>query len=337
MDHSTVFVGVDYATAFVQVCVLDIRGRQLANGRCSNDWQSIADFVACHGRHVRASIEACNGAADLAEELLSEADWSIDLAHPGYVARMKANPDKTDFSDARMLADLVRVGYLPRVWLAPQSIRELRRLVRYRQDLVKRRTALKLRIRALLRDHRIKPPEGVNPWTRVWWAWVAALDLPEHSRWIIDRSIEDLTDVSRRVEAATTHLEKATADDRFVEEMLAMSGIGLVTACAIRAEVGDPARFKTGRQLARFCGLSPQNASSGERQADAGLISACNHGFRAILIEAAHRLKRYDPRWARMASGLRARGKPGSVIAAAVANRWVRWLYHRLIEMRPAA
>jgi len=36
------------------------------------------------------------------------------------------SPDKTDFSDARVLADLERVGYLPRVWIAPQQLRELR-------------------------------------------------------------------------------------------------------------------------------------------------------------------------------------------------------------------
>jgi hypothetical protein len=49
----------------------------------------------------------------------------VQLAHPGYVARMKQSRDKTDFGDARMLADLERVGYLPRVWLAPEEVREM--------------------------------------------------------------------------------------------------------------------------------------------------------------------------------------------------------------------
>jgi hypothetical protein len=52
----------------------------------------------------------------------------VSLGHPAYIARMKSSPDKTDFSDGRLLADLTRVGYLPCVWLAPQSIRELRQL-----------------------------------------------------------------------------------------------------------------------------------------------------------------------------------------------------------------
>ena len=67
---------------------------------------------------MQAAIEACCGAANLADELIHRCQWSVDLAHAGYVARMKQSPDKTDYSDARLLADLERVGYLPRVWLA---------------------------------------------------------------------------------------------------------------------------------------------------------------------------------------------------------------------------
>ena len=52
--------------------------------------------------------------------------------------------------------------------------------------------------------------------------------------------------------------------------------------------------------------------------------------LRATLIEASHRLVRYDERWKKLAAGLRRRGKPGSVVAAAVANRWVWWLYHQM-------
>jgi transposase len=336
MENDNVFVGVDYASAFVQVCVLDKHGRVLGNRRLENTWQVLSEYVSAHGCRVRAAIEACNGAADLADELLQHGGWSIDLAHPGYVERMKRNPDKTDFTDARMLADLVRVGYLPRVWLAPQNIRELRRLVRYRQDLVNRQRALKQRIGALLRDHRVDKPTGVA-WTKRWKCWLKAVTLPEETRWVIDRSLEELEEIERRITVAEERLVSVTKDDPFVARLRMMKGIGLVTACVLRAEVGDPTRFHNGKQLARFCGLTPQNASSGTRQADAGLVRATNRTLRATLIEAAHRLKRFEPRWQKFAADLKARGKPGSVVAAAVANRWVRGLFHDLVQLRPAA
>jgi len=51
--------------------------------------------------------------------------WHVELAHAGYVARMKQTPDKSDWTDAKLLADLTRAGYIPRVWLAPQYIRNV--------------------------------------------------------------------------------------------------------------------------------------------------------------------------------------------------------------------
>lgn len=68
-----VFVGLDYHTESVQVCVLDRIGSALLNQACPNDWQAVRDAVARYGTDVRAAIEACSGAADLAEELVTKA------------------------------------------------------------------------------------------------------------------------------------------------------------------------------------------------------------------------------------------------------------------------
>jgi transposase len=151
MSKVAVFVGLDYHQDSVQVCVMNRAGMVLTNRPCPNSWEAIRNVTSQSGHVVRAAIEACSGAAELAEELVTQAGWSVDLAHPGYVARMKQSPDKTDFADARVLADLERVGYLPRVWLAPAVIRELRRVSRFRQQLVAQRRNCKLRISSPLK------------------------------------------------------------------------------------------------------------------------------------------------------------------------------------------
>ncbi len=132
-------------------------------------------------------------------------------------------------------------------------------------------------------------------------------------------------------------LRRLTAQDSLVGALMDQSGIGPVTAWTIRAEVGRFDRFRSGKQLARFCGLSPRNASSGARQADAGLIKAGNRHLRAVLIEAAHRLILFDKAWTQFAVRLINRGKPKCVVVAAVANRWMRRLYHQMQPSRLAA
>ena len=132
MSSLPVFVGLDYHQDAVQVCVLDSAGRQLANRSVANDAAAVAAVARRHGRPQRIAVEACCGAAAMADELSAREGLSVELAHPGYVARLKRSPDKSDFSDGRLLADLARVDYLPKVWLAPESTRQLRRLVRHR-------------------------------------------------------------------------------------------------------------------------------------------------------------------------------------------------------------
>jgi transposase len=243
---------------------------------------------------------------------------------------MKQTPDKTDWADARVLADLVRVGYLPKVWLAPEDVRQLRTLTRYRQQLVERRRDTKLRVTALLRDARVVEPKG-RRWTRAWMVWLTTAEgLGSEGRWVVDRLIAEYHELARSIFEVERRLAQVTTADPVVAQLLELAGVGRVTAWSLRAEIGRFDRFRTGKQMARYCGLSPRNASSGQRQADAGLIKAGNEHLRATIIEAAHRLMRYDPRWSALAATMRRAGKPYCVIAAAVGNRWIRWLYHQV-------
>jgi transposase len=330
MSNLAVFVGLDYHQHSVQVCVMNSRGEVLVNRKCPNEWQVVAACVPAGTDAVYAAIEACGGAAALADELVERARWSVHLAHPGYVHRIKQSPDKTDYSDARLLADLERVGYLPQVWHAPERIRELRRLVRYRQQLSAAHRNVKLRIRALLRDHRLHFEEA-RPWTKAWHSWVSqTAPLPEQSRWIMNQYLVELTHLQEQLHVVERRLAEVSQDDQLMAQLLPIPGVGLITAVTMRAEIGRFDRFRNGKQLARFCGLSPRNASSGERQADAGLIKAGNNELRRVLTEAAHRLMRYEPRWQQLACQLKQRGKPTALVVAAVANRWMRTLYHQL-------
>ena len=330
MNDCTLFVGLDYHDVVVQVCVMARDGRVLGERRLPNDHRRIADYVGRFGESVEAAVEVCTGSAALADLLVNEMEWIVDLAHPGYVHRMKQSPDKSDQSDARLLADLVRVGYLPKVWLAPPAIRDPREMIRYRQQIANEIRCIKLRIGALLRAHRCGPGPG-GRWSRSWIAWAQSeAPVSASTRWIIRRQFTQINVLLRERSMVERKLRSMTKHDVMVHQLETFSGIGPVTAWTIRAEIGRFDRFRSGKQLARFCGLSPRNASSGMRQADAGLIKACHAPLRAVLIEAAHRLIRFDRRWQAFAGRHRRSGKPGSVIAAAVANRWIRWLYHRM-------
>ena len=337
MSRLRVFVGLDYHDDVVQVCILSESNEMLVNREVNNNVAAIL-AVAQRFEVVKVAIEACCGAANLAEELRRTGRWDVELAHPGYVARMKGNPDKTDFSDARLLADLARVGYVPKVWLAPEEIRDLRSLVRYRQQLVDERRNAKLRIRALLREHRIKPTAEVGKaWTKSWLAWVCKLtEIPPHGAWIMQQHLARIEMLDQQIAVTERKLQRHAENDAVVQKLLSFPSVGVVTAMLLRAEIGDFRRFRNGRQLARYCGLSPRNASSGKRVADAGLIRAGNPQLRSTLIQLAQRLisrRLGQAPWIHLACRLLTAGKKRNVVVAAVANRWMRRLHHQMIDI----
>jgi transposase len=330
MSNVSLFAGLDYHQDTVQLCLLDAAGKVRLNRSLPSDPAAVAAQLKREPAVAAVAIEACCGSAAFGEALASAGGWRVELAHPGYVNRLKQSPDKTDYSDARLLADLTRVGYLPRVWLAPPEVRDLRQLVNHRTRLVGRRRATKLQVGALLREQRVKVP-GLARWGK---PWVASLrdnaGLSPQARWVMNDLLDELEHVKAQVRKVEDRLREATADDPVVARLRRIEGAGEVTAWMLRAGVGRFDRFKNGKQLSRYCGLSPRNASSGARQADAGLVDAANKALRAVLIQAAHRLIRTDERWGKLAEKMLRRGKPKPLVAAAIANRWVRSVHHRM-------
>lgn len=329
MKTLPVHSGLDYHQGSIQTCVVDDAGHPLLNRRCCNDVADVVAAIRSCGESRSIAIESCCGAAEFAEALHAATGWSVTLAHPGYVNRMKLNPDKTDFSDARLLADLSRVGYIPKVWLAPREIRELRSLVRRRQSCVDQRKKTKLQLTSLLRTRRITSPSWAGKrWTKPWMAWLRSLEASANDRWLLDELLDDLQSLQGKIKRAEERLTAETRDDPYVAFLQTLPTVGPVTAWVMRAEIGHASRFRTGKQLARFCGVSPRNCSSGERVADSGLIRAGNPQLKTVIIQAALRLRRHDRRWRAFSHRLERAGKPANVIVGAIANRWVRSLFH---------
>lgn len=333
MSVAGLSVGIDYHQSSLRVTVLGPDGRRYGSRDVGNSVESVMEYVSGHGAVKGVAIEACTGSANFADELRAKSGWVVELCHPGYVQRMRHNPDKTDASDSWLLADLHRVGYLPKVWLAPEELRDLRTLVRHRARCTAEARDTKLRIRALLRRERVKVPAEIRD---VWskkkgMPWLSSLQCfsPE-TQWVFEDLLSQLRHTLEREAASIARLSTLAERDPLIQRLMMEKGVGLLTATALRAEVGTFTRFTTGKELSRFCGLTPRNASSGQRQADSGMIKAGNAVLRTSLIQVGHLLSRYHPDYRVYAQQMLERGKHKCVIIAAVANRWLRRMFYDL-------
>ena len=158
-------------------------------------------------------------------------------------------------------------------------------------------------------------------------------DLSETSRWLIEELLDELAYVLEKLTRVESRLREATRDDPVIARLRTIEGIGEVTSWVLRAVVGRFDRFRNAKQLCRYCGLTPRNISTGNRQVQGELIDVVDRRLRAILIQAAQRLIRTVDPWRALADRLIEAGKPRNVAVAAVANRWMRTVHRRMTCM----
>src|SRR3984893_1893871 len=76
----------------------------------------------------------------------------LEMAHPRMLEAITAAKKKSDGIDAAKLSDLLRVNMLPSCYVATPQIRELRRMLRYRNLVVSEAVRMKNRISGLLME-----------------------------------------------------------------------------------------------------------------------------------------------------------------------------------------
>jgi transposase len=119
--------------------------------------------------------------------------------------------------------------------------------------------------------------------------WLAALELPLDERLTVDASLALDAVLTTQVTTAERMIATTLIEDARVRRLLTIPGIGLVTAAAILAVVGDITRFERPAKLVSYLGLDPRVRQSGDRPAMRGHISRAGQAHaRGLLCEAAH-------------------------------------------------
>ncbi|EFL29551.1 transposase [Streptomyces viridochromogenes DSM 40736] len=133
--------------------------------RILNDPVALGMQIEQAGSHPDVVLEATCGWY-WAVDMLQVAGAEVHLVHPLGVKGFGYRRVKSDVRDAVDLAELLRMGRLPKSWIAPKEVRELRDLVRYRATLVALRSGLKAQVHAVLAKQAVtaKPrPASVRP------------------------------------------------------------------------------------------------------------------------------------------------------------------------------
>jgi transposase len=327
------YIGMDMHRQFSQVCVLDAEGQTVRERRLYHeDVQEMTEFFAALAPGTPVAVEATYGWMWMAD-LLQGCGLQVHLAHPAGVRLIAESRLKTDKIDARILAQLLRTGFLPEAYLAPPPVRDLRMLLRHRQAMVKGRTSVKNAVHAVLARHNIHLPMS-DVFGVAGTEMLAQMALPAPARRVLDDLLERIEFLNGQLRRLESHLHRALKPDVRIHWLTSLPGIGKLTAYYLLAEIGEIGRFCSAAKLASYAGLCPSTRASAGKVRHGPTGPAGRGLLKWALVEAAHIAVRRDPYFASVFQALqRRKGKQKAYVATARKMAVIVW--QLLSEHRP--
>jgi len=257
------YVGIDLHRRRSVIVTMDEAGEVLSSVRIPNDPVAMSIAVAEAGEGAEVAFEATYGWYWLSD-LLQADGHHLHMAHPLAMRGMTSHRRvKTDWKDATLLADVLRMGSLPEGWIAPPELRELRELVRYRAKLVALRSGLKAQVHAVMAKNGILPArvEMFGPGGQAQLDAIG-VDLPMNFTIRIE-SLGDLVEIyDREVAMLEREIHRQLKDHAGYQAIQELVGVGKVIGAIFVAEIGDISRFSSPEKLTSWAGLTPKHRES---------------------------------------------------------------------------
>jgi transposase len=332
MAMENIFVGIDLHKRKFSFVMVSEDGVVLKRGSGETTLGGVSEFAAgLDGRHA-VVVEAVDNAFWFVEQVGLTAG-SVHVANPYKVRLIASSRLKSDRADARILADLLRVGYLPEVYIPSEQIRDWRQLVSYRIRLVRDRVRVKNRILTII-GREGQTVAGSDAFGRMGRRQMERLDVTPAARQMVTVFLTHHDLLSDQIKALDGEIAKQGADDPVVQRLRTIDGVETFTALAIRAAVGEMSRFGSAKSFAAYTGLIPGYRQSADTIHTGGITKQGVTTLRWLLIQAVPHAVRKSAFLKRLYRRICFRSSVGHA-KVAVAHALARIIFHVWMEARP--
>lgn len=292
-------------------------------------------------------LEACGTAHHWARQLQNLGHQPVLL--PAHDTRRYVLRNKTDQADTKALLEAHRNNEIKSVPIKSIEQQALMALHRLRSGWMSVRTARLNAIRGHLRELGFTIPLGARLVVPRLCEFLGEADnnIPHFLRPALSEAGREVRELEQRIADVERQLREVARHSPLITRLRSVPGIGLLTATALVAFVGNVQRFSSGRRFACYLGITPREYSSGNRRrlgriskrGDVYLRTLLIHGARSVL-NAAKRVENPD-RLRKWVLDLEARAGHNRA-AVALANKmariaWAVWRDERAFQSTPAA
>ena len=321
--------GLDLAKSVMQLHWVDMLTGEIHRKQLKR--RALLEFFANRQPGVIA-MEACGSAHYWARELL-KLGHEVRLIAAQFV-RPFVKTNKNDAADAAAIWETVQRPDMRFVAVKTEEQQSVLALHRMRSQLIKVRTMQMNQIRGLLYEFGADLPQGRQRGLKEVPDALANLESSISPMMLdtIRQQLKRLEEMDKDIAEIEKRLTLWKKDQEAVTRLMAIPGVGLLTATAIIATVGDMKSFRSGREFAAFLGLVPRQSGTGgkvrllgiSKRGDTYLRSLLTHGARAVV---NFQIKNRNPWIDKLLSR-----RPHNVTVVALANKMARTIWALLVK-----
>jgi transposase len=330
MNFTKTVVGVDTAKQVFQLHWVDAETGEVISKQIKR-----AKFLEQFANRSPCLIgmEACGGSQHWAR-CLQNMGHEVKLM-PGKSVKAFVSGNKNDVADAHAIWLAVQQPSVRAVAVKTEEQQAVLALHRMRQQLVKFRTMQSNGLRGLLAEYGEVMPVGRAALNRNMKDVLARLveRLPAVLIETLREQWDMLTKLDLQIEQIEQRLLAWMKQDKACKTIAEIPGVGLLTATAAVATMGNPTAFKSGREFAAWLGLVPAQTGTGGRVRLLGISKRGDTYLRTLLIHGARAIMAHNKEPGKWLEDIGKR-RPPNVVTVALANKMARTIWAVLAHDR---
>jgi len=279
------YVGCDLHKSSTYVYVINSKGKCIINKSIPNNTVDLHNFFKSVPKPFELAVEATYNWYFFID-IVAEYTDKYYLTNPLYLKAFAKRNKKTDKIDAKLIANILRVGYLPTVHIADKNIRIQREVLRKRMKTVQDRCRIIFRLKALL--DKLGEDSIGNFATIKRLKEIEISHMPEEYHYIIEDYRKQIVEFLQSEHRIDSLIKKLVYDDPEAKLLTTIDGVGEFSALLIKSEIATISRFKNFDALCSYAGLAPRVYQSGNKCIIGAISKNRRKHLQWILLEISH-------------------------------------------------
>jgi len=325
------YVGVDLHKERSWFYVTNDQGKRIDSQSISNLPDVLRTYYETLPRPFTLAVETTYNwyyFVDIAEEYADKVYLANSYELKAFAKRNK----KTDKIDARLIADILRKGYLPTVSIPAKKTRDIKELLHCRMNIVSERSRNVTRLKSLLDRHGQMSTGCFTSTKRL--NSIAVDKLSEPCRIAVANLTEQIAGLEQRANHIEWQISKIAKSDNDASNLTSIPGIGYFGSLLIKSEIADISRFASFNRFCAYAGLAPKTFQSADKEYHGPLNKNRRKHLQWILFESVYHFSKSSPERTAKYEAIAKRKSP-NVARVVLARDLLKIIYRVLKDKRP--